>query len=92
MASTLLKHKNFKTFIKEYCTIIVMENFYPLVKNLIQDTGALIYNVDETSVCANAKGKLVVPNWMHPYVEEDKLIGYMIAVLTCSAVGEELWW
>lgn len=67
-----------------------MENFYSLVKILIHDTRALIYNVDETSVCANAKGKLVVPNGKHPYVKEDKLSGHATVAFTCNAAGEGL--
>lgn len=66
-----------------YCTKRAMEKIYSLVKILIHDTRALIYNVDETSVCANAKGK-------HPYVKEDKLSGHATVAFTCNAAGEAL--
>ena len=62
---------------RKYCTTRVMENFYALVKGLIHDTQALIYNMDETSVCANAKRKIILPKGKHPYVAEDKLIGHI---------------
>ena len=61
-----------------------------MVKGLIHDTQALIYNMDETSVCAKAKGKIIVPKGKHPYVAEYKLIGHMTACLTCNAAGEAL--
>lgn len=75
---------------RKYCTTRVMENFYSLVKGLIHDTHALIYNIDETSVCANAKGKIIVPKGKSPYISEDKLIGHITACLTCNAAGEAL--
>lgn len=75
---------------RKFCHTKVMEKFYSMLQGLVHDNPYLIYNVDETSVCSNRKGKLVVPEGKNPFVSEEQMFGHMTAVLSCNAAGEAL--
>lgn len=61
-----------------------------MLRGIIHKNEYLIYNVDETSVCANRKGKLVVLEGKTGFESEEQLFGHITAVLTCNAAGESL--
>lgn len=75
---------------RKFCHTKVMEKFYSMLQALVHDNPYLIYNVYETSVTSNRKGKLVVPEGKNPFVSEEQMFGHMTAVLFCNAAGEAL--
>ena len=58
-----------------------------MLKGNTHDNPYLIYNVDETSVCFNKKGKLIILEGKNPFVSDEKMIGHMTAILSCNVAG-----
>ena len=46
--------------------------------------------MDETSCCANKRGKIVVPEGKYPFVLEERSVGHITMCCTSSAAGEAL--
>lgn len=57
---------------------------------MLHNNDYLVYNVDETSVTTNKKGKLVVPEGKTALVSEEQMFGHITVVLACNAAGEAL--
>ena len=96
--SNYCKHNNLKLINpqsleelrRKFCHSNVVMQFFIMLSQTIHQIPHLLYNMDETSVATNRKGKIVVPNGSFPLAEEEREIGHMTLICSCNAAGEAL--
>lgn len=83
----LLNSQNLESTRRKYCHANVMAQFWAMLQTTIHQIPELLFNADETSFCANKKGKVVVPEGKFPLVEQEVRMGHITTVCTTSASG-----
>ncbi len=85
---TIVNAQTLNSLRRKYCHTRVIEKF--LKCDMLHNNDYLVYNVDETSVTTNKKGKLVVPEGKTALVSEEQMFGHITVVLACNTAGEAL--
>jgi len=87
---SLLNPQSLEDVRRKYCNSNAITQFYIMLNNTIHQIPHLLYNMDETSVTSDRKGKIVVPDGYFPLSSEEKNIGHITIMCSCNAAGEAL--
>jgi len=86
----LLNPQSLEELRRKYCHTNVITQFYIMLNATIHQIPHLLYNMDETAISSNHKGRLVVPDGHFPLCSEERCIGHTTIIYCCNAAGEAI--